>query len=275
VLPISLHVKVAALGSGGIKRFSGHLVRGGLLDFFNRVDPELASELHTPNQPRPYSVSPALPVGKGRIYGDLFHVRKGDVFEFHLGFLIDEIGEKVLEHLSDFKIKLGEVGFTPVELKFKRKEYEEFIKSAEIHDRFRMVFKTPTQLSVRSMNYPLLFPDPRYIYPSIARLWNTFAPEYVRVDVDELHGWVSGNVYVRNYRLNTVDVTMGKERKVVGFTGYADFYEERTDGYAPWITILSEYATFSNVGAKRTGGMGVVEIKLPKRKEEQVDGRSS
>lgn len=269
-MPVGLVVRVSALNSGGIRRFSGHLVRGGLLSFFSRVDPELASELHTPNQLRPYSVSPAFPVGEGRVHGGLFHVRAGDKFQFRLGFLVDAIGEKLLEHLFDFQVKLGEVEFSLVEIELRKKSYDEFVRNVSVSDRFRVLFRTPTQLSVMGVDFPLLFPDPRYVYPSLARLWNTFAPEYARVDVDELYRWVSDNVYVRNYNLRTVDVTMGKERKVAGFAGYADFYMRSTDGYAPWVTILSEYATFSNVGVKRTGGMGVVDVRIPEKDKEKT-----
>lgn len=266
-MPLGLVVKVSALNSGGIRRFSGHLVRGGLLSFFAKVDPELADALHAPNQLRPYSVSPAFPVGKGRAQGDLFYVRAGDEFWFRLGFLLDEVGEKLLEHLFDFKVKLGEVDFSLVEVELKRKSYEELVRRASVSDRFRLFFRTPTQLSVRGVEFPFLFPDPRYVYPSVARLWNSFAPDYVKVDVDELYKWVSGNVYVRNYALRTVSVSMGKERKVAGFVGYADFYLKSTDGYAPWVTVLSEYAVYSNIGVKRTGGMGVVDVELPKREK--------
>ncbi|MEM1658890.1 MAG: CRISPR-associated endoribonuclease Cas6 [Candidatus Jordarchaeales archaeon] len=266
-MPLGLVVKVSALSSGGIRRFSGHLVRGGLLGFFAKVDPGLANALHAPNQLRPYSVSPAFPVGKGRVHGDLFHVRVGDEFRFRLGFLVDEVGEKLLERLFDFKVKLGEVDFSLVEVGVKRKSYEELIEGVSVSDRFRVFFRTPTQLSVHGVEFPFLFPDPRYIYPSVARLWNAFAPDYVKVDVDELYKWVSDNVYVRNYSLRTVTVSMGKERRVAGFVGHADFYLKKTDGYAPWVAVLSEYATYSNIGVKRTGGMGVVDVELPKKEK--------
>lgn len=263
-------VKVLALNSGGINRFSGHLVRGGLLNFFSKVNPELAEALHASNQLRPYSVSPALPVHERRLRGDLFHVKTGDQFQFRLGFLMDDVGEKLLEHIFDFQVKLGEVEFSLVEVELRKKDYNDLVKSVNVHDRFRVFFRTPTQLSVRGVDFPYLFPDPRYIYPSLARMWNMFAPDHVKVDVDELYKWISDNVYVRNYRLRTVDVTMGKGRKVAGFTGYADFYMKNTDGYAPWVMILSEYATFSNIGVKRTGGMGVVDLKIPEKEKENA-----
>lgn len=271
IVPLGLVVKVYALNSGGVKRFSGHLVRGGLLGFFSRVDPDLAGALHAPDQLRPYSVSPIFPLGEKRIHGDLLHVKTGDEFQFRLGFLVDDIGKRLLERLFDLKVKLGEVEFSLVEVNLRKKNYDEFVKDVNVSDRFRVFFRTPTQLSVRGVDFPFLFPDPRYVYPSIARLWNAFAPEYVRVDVDELYRWVSDNVYVRNYSLRTVNVTMGKERRVAGFTGYADFYMKSTDGYASWVTILSEYATYSNVGVKRTGGMGVVDVEPPKKGKSEAD----
>lgn len=269
-MPFGLVVKVSALNSGGMNSFSGHLVRGWLLDFFSKVDPELAGALHTPDQLRPYSVSSAFPLGEKRIHGDLLRVKAGDEFQFRLGFLVDEVGEELLRNLFRFKAKLGEVEFSLVEVNLRRKSYEEFVKDVSVSDRFRVFFRTPTQLSVRGVDFPFLFPDPRYVYPSIARLWNAFAPEYVRVDVDELYRWVSDNVYVRSYALRTVNVTMGKERRVAGFTGYADFHMKSTDGYAPWVTILSEYATYSNIGVKRTGGMGVVDVELPKERRNEA-----
>ncbi len=265
-MPVGFVVKVSALNSGAFRVFSGRLIMGCLLGFFGKVVPELACELHLPNQPRPYSVSPAFPMGEGRVYGDLLHVKSGDIFMFRIGFMLDELGEKMLEHLFDFKVRLAEVDFSIGEIELRRKSYEELVKDVKVYDRFRMIFKSPTQLSVRGVEFPFLFPDPRYVFPSIARLWNTFAPEYVKVDVDELYKWVCDNVYVRSYRLKTVDVSIGKGGKIAGFTGFADFYMKSTDGYAPWVTILSEYATFSNIGVKRASGMGVVDV-IPSKKE--------
>ncbi|MGQ9721243.1 MAG: CRISPR system precrRNA processing endoribonuclease RAMP protein Cas6 [Candidatus Jordarchaeum sp.] len=265
---IDLWIEMVATDSGRVKPFTGHLVRGTLLALIRNADPELAQRLHEPHQQRPYSVTPAKPVAQPMsIRENLWWIRPGDHVRFHAGFLQDHIGEKTFQKILESRpeIKLGETPFTPVRIELKRTTYEELVKTAQPEEIVTMRFTSPTQFTIRARDFPLLFPDPRYLYGSLAQLWNKNAPPQIRVDTDELHKWVEEHVYIRKYRLQTREIDVGKLRRLAGFTGTLEYLLNSTEGYASWINVLTRYATTANTGAKRTSGMGATQkIEHPK-----------
>jgi CRISPR-associated endoribonuclease Cas6 len=259
---IDLWIDMVATDSGRVRTFTGHLVRGALLNLIKNVDPELAQKLHEPHQQRPYSVTPATPVAHPRnIHENLWWIQAGEHVRFHAGFLQDHIGEKAFQKILEDRqeIKFGETPFTPVRIELKRTTHEELVKTAQPEPVITMRFHSPTQLPIIGREFPLLFPDPRYVYGNLARLWNQNAPPQVQVDTQQLHDWVEKNVYIRKYRLQTVEIDIGKQVKLAGFTGTLEYLLNSTEEYAPWINILTRYATTANTGAKRTSGMGATQ----------------
>ncbi len=260
---IDLWIEMVATDSGRLKTFTGHLVRGALLSLIRNVDPELAESLHEPHQPRPYSVSPATPVGQPMsVRENLWWIKPGDRVRFHAGFLQDHIGEKAFQKILEGgqEIKLGEIPFTPARIELKRTTYEELVKTAQPQEIITIKFTSPTRFEIKSREFPLLLPDPRYVYGSLAQLWNRYAPPQVQVDTNELHEWVEEHVYVRKiYRLQTREVDIGKTHKMVGFTGTVEYLLNSTQGYSLWVNVLTRYAATANTGAKRTSGMGATK----------------
>ena len=250
---------MVAADSGRVKPFTGHLVRGALLKLIKGADPELARMLHEPHQPRPYSVTPALPVNHRRtIRENLWWIKPGEQVRFHVGFLQDHIGEKTLRGIleSTPQIKLGETPFNVAKIEIRKTTHQELVETAKPEQTVVMRFRSPTQLTIMGRDFPLLFPDPRYVYGNLARTWNQNAPPHIQVDTDELHDWVEKHVHIRRYNLRTQEIDIGKQVKIAGFTGTLQYQLNSLEGYAPWINILTRYATTANTGAKRTTGMG-------------------
>lgn len=259
---IDLWIEMAARDSGRVKPFTGHLVRGALLNLIEKTDPELSRILHEPHQTRPYSITPATPVAHQKtIRENLWWIKPQEHVEFHIGLLQEQTEEKILQGILENmqEIKLGETPFTPTKINFKKTTHQELVKSAKPQRTITINFQTPTRLSIRGRDFPLLFPDPRHIYGSLAHLWNTYAPPQLQVDTEELHQWVEKNVYIHEYQLQTQEVDLGEEGKQVGFTGTLKYGIKSTKKYAPWINILTRYATTSNIGTKRTAGMGAIQ----------------
>nr|MDO8081299.1 CRISPR system precrRNA processing endoribonuclease RAMP protein Cas6 [Candidatus Freyarchaeota archaeon] len=259
---IDLWIEMVATDSGRVKPFTGHLVRGALLSILKNADPDLAQKLHEPHESRPYSVTPAVPVAHPKnIRQSLWWIEPGEHVMFHAGFLQNHIGEKTFQKILENRqeIKLGETPFTPVRIELRRTTYEELVKTAQPEPVVTMRFRSPTQLPIIGRDFPLLFPDPRYAYGSLARVWNQNAPPQVQVDAQELHDWIEQYVYIRKYRLQTREIDVGKQVKLAGFVGALEYLLNSTEGYAPWINILSRYATTANTGAKRTSGMGATQ----------------
>lgn len=253
---------MAATDSGRFKPFTGHLVRGALLNLIRNADPDLAQKLHEPHESRPYSITPAVPVAHPRVIREnLWWIQPGELVRFHAGFLQDHVGEKTFQKILENRqeIKLGETPFTPVKIALKRTTYEELVKTAQPEPIITLRFQSPTQLPIKGRDFPLLFPDPRYVYGSLARIWNQNAPPQVQVDAQELHDWIEQHVYIRKYRLQTQEIDVGKQVKLAGFVGTLEYLVNSAEGYAPWINILSRYATTANTGAKRTSGMGATQ----------------
>ena len=65
--------------------------------------------------------------------------------------------------------------------------------------------------------------------------------------------------YVREYKIVTKEVDIGKAEKIVGFKGHVGFLI-KDEKYKGWLYVLSRFAEFSNVGVKRTRGLGVVRL---------------
>nr|MDO8080485.1 CRISPR system precrRNA processing endoribonuclease RAMP protein Cas6 [Candidatus Freyarchaeota archaeon] len=253
---------MVATDSGRVKPFTGHLIRGALLNLIKNADPDLAQKLHEPHQQRPYSVTPATPVAHQRtIRENLWWIQPGEHVRFHAGFLQDHVGEKAFQKILEGRpeIKLAETPFTPVRIEVKRTTHEELVKTAQPETVVTIRFQSPTQLPIIGRDFPMLFPDPRYVYGNLARLWNQNAPPQVQVDTQQLHDWIEKNVYIRKYRLQTVEIDVGKQVKLAGFTGILEYLLNSTEEYAPWINILTRYATTANTGAKRTTGMGATQ----------------
>jgi len=142
---------MVAADSGRVKPFTGHLVRGALLKLIKGADPELARMLHEPHQPRPYSVTPALPVNHRRtIRENLWWIKPGEQVRFHVGFLQDHIGEKTLRGIleSTPQIKLGETPFNVAKIEIRKTTHQELVETAKPEQTVVMRFRSPTQLTI-------------------------------------------------------------------------------------------------------------------------------
>nr|MDO8081296.1 hypothetical protein [Candidatus Freyarchaeota archaeon] len=59
------------------------------------------------------------------------------------------------------------------------------------------------------------------------------------------------HICIRKHQLQTIKVDPGKRVKLAGFTGTLKYLLNSTEEYAPWINILTRYATTANTGAKK------------------------
>jgi CRISPR-associated endoribonuclease Cas6 len=145
-----------------------------------------------------------------------------------------------------------------VNMKISRVTFQELIEDAKPVIRFGFSFVTPCQFKIRNVNFPIIFPEPRLLFPRLAKLWNKHAPES-KVDKDELYSFVSDNVYVRDYDLITREVRLGKGISFVGCTGQCGYaVKTPEDSYSLWLDILGHFGEYTNIGDKRTAGLGVV-----------------
>ena len=92
------------------------------------------------------------------------------------------------------------------------------------------------------------------------RSWNRYAPEVLRIDKLAMRDFVTRNVTVSEYNLHTTCLYFPKYAQK-GFIGTCSYsIQETTDGSAPQLSALAEFARYSGVGYKTTMGMGQARI---------------
>jgi CRISPR-associated endoribonuclease Cas6 len=267
---IKFNFLLQAQNKGLLPSYTGHIVRGAVLTKIQEHRPKVADLLHEENVIRPYSISPLFP-HRERIYrtrrGEI-KVREGDTLQFNLGALTNELAQEVLQiNLLKEKVNftLTKVDFTTQTIKVERLDEQELFKEGG-YTKFRLEFLTPTYFSIKKQDFPLRFPDPRYLFSNIANIWNAHQPaDGILIDQEDFYEWLENNVSISGYDLRTRTAYISKGAPVIGFKGWAHYrLSEEDKKYHEWINALCNYAEISNIGGGRTAGFGCIRYK-PKR----------
>jgi len=112
-----------------------------------------------------------------------------------------------------------------------------------------------------------VFPEPTYVFESLARQWGLFDPTSLRMASSGLTpraiaDWCEEHVIVARYSLETRYLPSSKFGQS-GFQGDVT-YEVKGIPTAPeaqWLAPLARFALFSGVGYKTTMGMGQARCK--------------
>ncbi|MBD3190842.1 MAG: CRISPR-associated endoribonuclease Cas6 [Candidatus Heimdallarchaeota archaeon] len=265
---------IEALNNAFLPPFTGHIIRAAILKTISQENAALAGKLHEGNKIRPFSLSPIIPY-KSRLHrtkrGEI-KVQEGETFQFRLGILSSELAQQLVTITlakERLKFQLAKGQFKIVSINIEQSTAEELLTpSTPLPKKMRFVFHTPTYLSILSQDFPLRFPDPRYIFTNLARLWNTFAPPTTQIDEEAFYNWLSEHVSISGYDLTTRSAYISKGAPIIGFKGWVHYSlsEEKGDGagYLQWVHALASFAEYSNIGGGRTAGFGCVSYE-PKK----------
>jgi len=265
---IKVYFRLLSENDGKLPAFTGHMVRSFFLETLRESDPHLSKKIHDEHSIKPYSVSPLKPDGfKKKVSSGIWIIEEGKNYSFYVSLLDEETARIFIRVVMSKPIEilnLGKITFRLESLKVVRKSFEELFdesKREELEkgrsDILRVRFHTPTQLKMFEVDYPIILPIPYLIFGNLVRLWNEFSK--IKIDLTEFRNWVKNNVFVREIKVVSREVDLGKPGKVVGFKGKVGFLV-REGKYKGLIFTLSKFAEFSNVGEKRTMGMGVVSL---------------
>ena len=247
--------------NGQLPAFNGHLVYATYLNLISIEKPTLAEKLHTSKKISPLAITALRPIGrKAEIIQGFMKIRMDTIYRTSITILDDNMTEliDIFGTLSNIRIKLGLIPFIVSGLQVKYVPYKTHVEEhAKYKSLIRVHFLTPTQLSIRESRQPIILPRPELILNNLARIWNSFSG--INVDSTTLYEWCEKNVYVREVDIVSREVDIGKKVKQVGFKGHVAFRVNEGD-YAEWINILLKFGEFSNVGVKRTFGMGVIQV---------------
>ena len=107
-----------------------------------------------------------------------------------------------------------------------------------------------------------LLPEPAYVFESLAKQWETFAPEHFRLAANDLTtrrlaSWCEESLIVARYVLETRYLPSSKFAQA-GFQGKIMYEMKgmRSSPEAAWLMPLAHFALFSGVGYKTSMGMG-------------------
>jgi CRISPR-associated endoribonuclease Cas6 len=285
----SLLLRLHPVEAGTVSAGLGRQAHAAFLDIVRQNDPELAEQLHQPNQRRPFTVgllqgfnhlssaqqdeamakNTALPVQRGQIYWLRITILDAGIFKTFVRHL--------LLHPQTFTIRLDEARFEVSRLivspETEQQEhawvsYSSFARLSELTSaqrHYTFEFATPTAFSLGQKSwgkYFHLFPEATYVFESLAKQWEAFAPEPLKMGEKglrpfDLASWCEENIIATHYALKTLALPTSKFGQS-GFLGTITYEvkENKNSSEATWLSPLASLALFSGIGAKTSMGMG-------------------
>jgi CRISPR-associated endoribonuclease Cas6 len=274
-LPVEFAPQIVAEKEVLLPTFTGHMVRGILLNMLHQVDPSLAAMLHEPDVPKPYSVTGLYFRSKGRA-ADGYVLDPAYPCTFKIRFLNDQYAQEALKYFREkATIMVADTTFHLATVSVKSETYQDLAEKAFDVEAFRLVFKSPTYLASKGAKFHHLFPEPRRLFLNLAKLWNQNAKGNEIKDVESYARWLKLNLGVSGYALETRLVRAGK-REGIGFTGWTNYRSKEAGEWNRFTSALARFAEYSNVGANRTGGFGVTRyfakpLQAPNHQEHSVE----
>lgn len=285
----ALQLRLHPQESGLVLANAGPHLQAAFLDLVRQVDSILSDSLHTPDRRRPYTLgmlqgfNHLTPEQMARALdqGHLLPVHPGQVYWLRITALdaaiFDVFVRSLLLKARSLIFRIGQVNFEVSRLITAPEEEEQeqchtasssfraLHSLEEARPVYRFTFTTPTVFSLGKTTWGKrlhLFPDPSYVFKSIADQWENFAPVELRLAAHHLtplgiFSWCAENLIVSHYNLTTTELHAPKFGHM-GFQGIVT-YEVKGSRKAPeacWLSTFARFAFFSGVGYKTAMGMG-------------------
>ncbi|MHA1616430.1 MAG: CRISPR-associated endoribonuclease Cas6 [Candidatus Njordarchaeales archaeon] len=210
---------------------------------------------------------------KGRVrhvYGDRIELNQGDEVSFGFALLgremVNDLGIELLNKIfEDSRIKIGNATLVLKEVNINRVERIQIQES----ERILIHFLTPTFFRKKGSAYRDLFPAPRNVLTSVARIWKLLMEE--EIDLEEIREIAENEIGVLMYKLRTSrTINLGKNRKAIGFIGKC-VYETRDPKARNLMNRFLAIGEVTNVGGSRSLGFGVIKCTpITKEKLEKI-----
>jgi CRISPR-associated endoribonuclease Cas6 len=278
----SVLLRLHPIEAGWVPPSSGSQAHAAFLDIVHQNDTVLAEQLHQPNQRRPFTVGllqgfnylSAAQLDEAITKNQKVQVLPGQVYWLRITMLDSRLFGMFIQHLI---IRLGEARFEvsrligspdPNNAANPWTAYSSFAELGAftpVQRYYEFEFATPTAFSMGQQRWGKLMkllPEPAYVFESLAKQWEAFAPEHLRMAVNDLTArhlasWCEESLIVTRYALETRYLPSSKFAQA-GFQGKI-MYEMKgiqSSPEAAWLTPLAHFALFSGVGYKTSMGMG-------------------
>jgi len=239
----------------------GALAHAAALDLFLRLDPRFSRSLHDARQ-KPFTVSPLVGPFR-REEGELL-LSSDAIYLWRLTGLTQAVSERLLKVSPALGgLRFGEVVFviatsaiTPEEHPEAGQDRYEALLSrwdkGPLAGVLTLQFLTPTTFRVGRSEQP--FPLPRWVFGSLRKTWNAFAPARLDITPEE----IEAKMVISNWKGETSRVELGSFR-TIGFIGKFTYrILDPNPELHRTIRLLAEFAFYAGVGWQTTHGLGQV-----------------
>ena len=274
---------------GQISLSAGNQIQAAFLDLVRQSDAALAEWLHTPNQRRSYTLSPLQGFyhlsekerEEAMVGNHMLDVCPGQIYWLRITMLdatvFGTFARSLVIRPRDLVVRIGDAHFeisrllTTPDLHSKTQAWIASSSFAELHHlqpamkRYDFEFASPTAFSKGQKQWGKhlkVFPEPAFVFESLARQWELFAPEAYSLATHHLTSyaieqWCEENIIVSHYDLGTRYLPSSKFSQV-GFQGTITYRVQGnpTTDEAQWLTTLARFALFGGIGYKTAMGMG-------------------
>ena len=274
-----LVMNVRAIAEKRVKLgFTGPHVRAFFLNLVRSVDEKLAEQLHNPPPPAPYAVKPVSKIvfkarKVRRLYGGELQIDVNDKVSFGFALLTSELVEKYSLDILNALFENEMVNIAGGEFLISEITVEKIdeVQKGDF-ERLLVKFQTPTFFRKKDSDYRDIFPTPRNVMTSVARIWKLLSGE--DIDLDAIRELSEKKIGVIMYNLKSSrTIELGKGRKVVGFIGKC-VYEAKDAEAVEVMNQFLKIGEITNIGGSRALGFGVIEcIPVTKELSEKIISR--
>lgn len=283
----SLLLRLEPEEAGLVLPGSGNHIQAAFLDLVRQGDPALADDLHQPNQRRPYTLShlkgfhhlTETALEEALLHQQPVDVAPGQHYWLRITMLKPQIFELFLQRMlllqRSLSLRIGTASFRISRFLAAEQEPHPWVayttfaqlmqEARTVRAHYRLEFASPTAFSKGQCHWGrqlILFPGAADVFESIARQWECFAPESLRLTqqgltTDDIASWCNANMIVTHYELKTRYLP-ARKFGMTGFLGHITYEVKGSmrDPVARWLTPFARFALFSGVGYKTAMGMG-------------------
>lgn len=266
---VSLVILLEAAQSGSIRGGTGRAVHGLWFEQWKAIDLVFADQVHSQNNPAPYSLSPLM--GLPRPHKGSIIISKGDQAWFRIATFEATLSAAMLSswlpvlpaqvELAGLTWQITATTISPDDHSWAGQiSYQDLIEQCLFASpppaRWQLEFATPTAFNSAAGHLP--FPLPDSLINSWLRRWQVFASMGLPGD---LPAYARESLLVNAFELKTAPVRYGR-RLTVGCVGR---YQLRAPQMPPTfqaaIDLLASYAFFCGSGHHTTQGMGLTRVR--------------
>lgn len=260
----SITLELTASNAATIGATMGHQAHALFLNLVQQADPQLATRLHDEPNYRPFTVSPLTGVPA---QGETIALRPG--LRCNLRFsLLD--GGRIWQCLNQSFLEAGPITLrldhaqfalnrmlaTPASDSSGWAGYSDWqtLTNTAASRYITLKFASPTAFSIGDKRFSL-FPEPQFVWESLMRVWNNYAPPPLHLDKLAISEFIKQRVVVADYELHTATLHY-PSYKQKGFLGTCTYLIQELGECAQRMAALAEFARYAGVGYKTTMGMG-------------------